>query len=417
MGSIRLLLLFVPLFETTAIAQTGVKVSGRVLAAPGSTITRASASLSAGRTRLSAQVSPDGNFEFEAVPPGKYSATVLGSVTTVPKQILVDTEDMTGIELIDCNWNTATQGLEQLWTLNGRFSGVVWDARANVIRAVSGATLLELDSAGRIMRQTPFGTAPTLRLAHFASQETVLLAFGTWSPDVRAVDLNGTELWRYTAGAVDDVYALDLDGDQSDEVIVGLNGSVGLHVLNSDGQLLWKSTDIGNVWHVSAGDVLRQGAPQVVTTSARGQVHVFSDNGNSRTDLVPGFYANMIRTGKVRAEDAGDTLFVGGTSSDGPLRLAALAGDGSIQWTNDLSFDHRSIYSISLAEGKPWIAAGLQGGEIVVVNAEGGVTIAAIDGQGFSPETTWMKSADDENSVLIVSTGSKLSAFRVTPGH
>ena len=100
-----------------------------------------------------------------------------------------------------------------------------------------------------------------------------------------------------------------------------------------------------------------------------------------------------------------------------PLRLAALTGGGSIQWTNDLSFDPRSIHSISLVEGKPWLAAGLQGGQVIVVDTESGLTVAAIDGQGFGPQTTWVKLAEDQNPILVVSTGSKLSAFRVTPGR
>src|SRR4030095_14553861 len=152
---------------------------------------------------------------------------------------------------------------------------------------------------------------------------------------------------------------MDLDGDQSDEVIVGFNGNVGVHVLNGDGQLLWKSTDIGNVWHVSAGDVLGQGLPQVVTTSARGQIHVFGNDGNARKDLDPGFYANMVRAGKTAAEQASATIFVGGGSSSGSLRLAALAGDGYMKWTIELSDNRHSIYSTSLAARKPWLAAGL----------------------------------------------------------
>jgi hypothetical protein len=56
--------------------------------------------------------------------------------------------------------------------------------------------------------------------------------------------------------------------------------------VDGKGQLRWKSTDIGNVWHVSIGDVLGQRGPQVVTTSAYGKIHIFSGDGNERSDVV-----------------------------------------------------------------------------------------------------------------------------------
>jgi len=51
------------------------------------------------------------------------------------------------------------------------------------------------------------------------------------------------------------------------------------------------------------------------------------------------------------------------------------------------------------------------------VDTESGLTVAAIDGQGFGPETTWVKLAEDQSPILVISTGSKLSAFRVIPGR
>jgi hypothetical protein len=417
MLSIRTFLLIAALLYEPLIAQqNGVKVSGRVTSAEGSVFTGSSVYLTMGSTWLTTAVLADGSFEFAGVMPGTYIAMVLGGVSTVPKQVTVSTTDINGIELVDSNWNTTMWGLEQVWSLNGPFRGVIWDAQNQAIHAVNGTTLIELDSlAQKIRLSTPFQSAPTLRLAHFLNLGAVLLAFGTWSSDVRAIDLNGNELWRYTGGAIDDVWAMDLDGDQSDEVIVGFNGNVGVHVLNGDGQLLWKSTDIGNVWHVSAGDVLGQGLPQVVTTSARGQIHVFGNDGNARKDLDPGFYANMVRAGKTAAEQASATIFVGGGSSSGSLRLAALAGDGYMKWTIELSDNRHSIYSTSLAARKPWLAAGLQGGQVIIVDVDRGSLLGAIDGQGFTPETTWMETNTGEDPVLIISSGRKLTAFRVAP--
>ena len=83
-----------------------------------------------------------------------------------------------------------------------------------------------------------------------------LLVFGVWSDPVSACSSSdGSLLWTYkNSDGVDDVWTADLDGDGRDEVIVGYNGSGGLHVLDPDGVLRW-NTKLGNVWHVAAGDL------------------------------------------------------------------------------------------------------------------------------------------------------------------
>jgi hypothetical protein len=103
-----------------------------------------------------------------------------------------------------------------------------------------------------------------------------------------------------------------LDGDQSDEVIVGYNGATGVHVIDGKGQLRWMSTAIGNVWHVTAGDVLGQGTPQIVTTGGAAGVHIFSGDGKRRDIMAPRIFAHMVRVQKVSAKDTAATIFVAG---------------------------------------------------------------------------------------------------------
>lgn len=110
---------------------------------------------------------------------------------------------------------------------------------------------------------------------------------------------------------VDDVWVSDLNGDGADEVIVGYNGASGLHVLNGDGQLLWKSTDVGsgNAWHVSAGDVWGEGRPQVVSTRVdQRMVAIDSSDGATRTSVAAGHEAFMVRVGKLSEKDRAAAL-------------------------------------------------------------------------------------------------------------
>ena len=112
----------------------------------------------------------------------------------------------------------------------------------------------------------------------------MLLRFSTWASELTAHDLNGRQLWTYPAG-IDDVWASDLTGDTLDEIIVGYNDRDGLHVLNSEGRLIWKSNRIANVWHVCAGNVWGEETPQVLTTASGGTIHVFSADGSRWASL------------------------------------------------------------------------------------------------------------------------------------
>jgi hypothetical protein len=230
---------------------------------------------------------------------------------------------------------------------------------------------------------------------------------------------SGTLLWSYTdvTTAPTDVWPVDLDGDQSDEVIVGYGGSTGVHVLNSKGQLLWKSTAIGNVWHVAGGDVRGNGAPQVVTTSAAGRVHVFNDSGTAKIDLDAGVYANMVRVGKILPGDSAATIVAGGTTSDNKSAvLTALTADGTKKWSLQLQAPGRpSLNAAYFAPGRPWLALGMSTGVVHVVDAQRGVLIATADGFGLSPELSWLAGKDGAAPLLVVSTRNVgLTAYRIT---
>src|SRR5262249_19091612 len=152
---------------------------------------------------------------------------------------------------------------------------------------------------------------------------------------------------------IDDVWAVDLDGDGLDEVIVGFNGSTGLHALNGKGEVLWKVTGIGNVWHVSGGD-MGDGKRQVVTTSGAGRVHFFNADGSNRRDSDAGLYSNMVRVSQLAGKPA--TIVTAGSNlvSSTALALAAISVDGQKKWSLNLDSNVApSAISASAAPTKP----------------------------------------------------------------
>jgi hypothetical protein len=155
-------------------------------------------------------------------------------------------------------------------------------------------------------------------------------------------------------------------------------------------------------------------AVKVVTTSATGQVHVFDADGKRLKDLDVPAYCNMVRVGRPAAEgEAAPILVVG--SGDGGEQMLALDGEGTVLWTLDLpaSVDHCD--SMSIAADRPWAAAGLRGGVVMVVETGKGAVIAQSAGLGQTPSVAWHTAEAGADPLLVVATGRALKAFRIVP--
>jgi outer membrane protein assembly factor BamB len=223
---------------------------------------------------------------------------------------------------------------------------------------------------------------------------------------------DGSQLWTLKdVNGIDDVWPADIDGDGRDEVIVGLNGSGGLRVLDPDGGVRWKTTKIGNVWHVAAGDLNGDKKIQVLSTSATGQVHVFDADGKSLATFHPPFYADGIRIGRLSKQDTADTIIT--TSGEA---IAALDGNGKKLWSHPLppGIDH--IDSMAICPNRPWVACGCRGGKVVVIDcAKEGKPIGVGQGARAFVDVTWAIGEDHETPLLIVCDDRAVSAFRVKP--
>ncbi len=435
------LLFGISILTVTAVSQTGtvkvsagLKVSGEVTGIPAEQQALSIASvillpqLSPGAI-LNTQINGNGSFEFSNVLPGKYNIQVQFPPFAMikPTTIVVSDHDLTDIKLalIDTEAITRVEQLEPVWSLNGGWRGLIGDGGGSVFVS-SSSNVTEIDSTGMIVRQLALPPAGILRLAHFtADGEPALLTFAAWSPAVCAYSLQGNLLWTYpgeTGGTpstgIDDAWPVDIDGDNSDEVIVGFNGSTGLHVINSEGKLIWHTANIGNVWHVAGGDVLGNGKSQVVTTSATGQVHIFSADGKERQDIYPGFYANMVRVAQPLNDSIPASILAIGdntsaTAADGAI-IAALASNGARKWTVTLESGRSSIYSASVARTRSWLAAGMRDGRVYVVDIDRGAIIGQVDGQGMMPDVAWVINKESGLPLLIVSARTKLNAYRIT---
>ena len=133
-------------------------------------------------------------------------------------------------------------------------------------------------------------------------------------------------------------------------------------------------------------------------------------------------YATMVRVGKASTTDKAATIFVVGErpmNGGGPFteHVVALSLAHDKEWTLDLPAGaaRPHVDSASLAPGRPWLAIGLRGGRVLVVDTALGRIVGTIDGQGAEPEVGWANRATAA-PLLVVATGGRLNSFAVATG-
>lgn len=122
-----------------------------------------------------------------------------------------------------------------------------------------------------------------------------LLGYSNWGRNVTVMDKTGKKLWDVSAPfGVDGAHWGDLDGNGTDEMIVGMNGGGGLQAWSSDGKKLWVAK-LGNVWNQAIVSATKDQPTQVFATEAGGSVKVFDARGKLQETLRPngGYYAQM----------------------------------------------------------------------------------------------------------------------------
>ena len=209
-----------------------------------------------------------------------------------------------------------------------------------------------------------------------------LLGYSNWGHKVTVVDTNGMTLWEYESRTgVDGAHFGDLDGDSTDELIVGMNGDGGLHAVSCDGKQRWKDSEIGNVWNQAVVTGRDPEHTFVFTTEAGGTIKVFDSNGQIIRSLRPlgKYYAQMAAS----LVDTNDDIQVIGIGDD---KVVAFDPTGKVSWTTPSEEDHGGWRSTSFACGdinqdglKEWVFHEANG-DLVIVTSDG-IKIASLPGQ------------------------------------
>ena len=216
-----------------------------------------------------------------------------------------------------------------------------------------------------------------------------LLGYSNWGKKVTVVDTNGMKLWEYPSlSGVNGAHWGDLDGDNNDEMIIGMNGSGGLHAISCDGKKRWKVSSIGNVWNQAVVAGRDPEHTLVFATEAGGTIQVYDGNGQRVRILRPfGKYHSKMAASLI---DNNGNIQVTAIGSDGTV--VAFDPMGQIAWTTS-GLKQSSWRASNFACGdidrdgrKDWGFLEANG-DLVIVTPDG-IKLASLPGQksieGFS---------------------------------
>ena len=221
------------------------------------------------------------------------------------------------------------------------------DGRSDLLVAERGRTLrvIGFDGAETAVLSLP-DDFTMIEMGVHKDSGPRLLGYSNWGGEVTVMDRTGAKIWTYVSSmGVNGAHWGDLDGDGSDELIVGMNGSGGLHAVSEGGRRLWRVGDIGNVWTqavVPAGD----GRPALVfATEAGGSVKVYDATGNLLRTVRPlGKYFAQMTAGRMNGDGVVQAIASGDVT-------VAFDEDGRLAWSTPAVDDHGAWRNVSFARG------------------------------------------------------------------
>ncbi|NUM55534.1 MAG: redoxin domain-containing protein [Candidatus Hydrogenedentes bacterium] len=246
-----------------------------------------------------------------------------------------------------------------------------------------------------------------------------LLGLSRWGNAVHVSDSSGNEVWKYKSmWGINGAHWGDLDGDGSDEMIVGMNGFSGLHAVSSEGKRLWTVRSIGNVWTQAVIGATASNPARVFATEAGGQVYVYDNRGNTIRAIRPRghYYATMSAT-VVDSTERVQILAIGDELGNSGAKALAFNERGLVAWSTPIHTGRDAMRSQVFASGD----ADGDGEQDWILKSPGqGLIVVSSDGQakGTLPFQGRLLGFGvlngKENHALIVTLASdELTAYRV----
>jgi hypothetical protein len=261
--------------------------------------------------------------------------------------------------------------------------------------------LLAVNTNGKMLVISPEGNIETeisipgisgrLPVAiHWAELEKGKIGFttfeGGWPDEVFVFDKGGNVIWKYPSSdkhgtGIDSVGFVNIDNDRTTELLMGFNakGDQGaLHLISSQGQVIWRSSEVSNVWDV-VGIPKHGSRPGMILSTGRcGDIAIFDSSGKYiRT--IPSDCNYVDKFSAADIDSKGSVQVVSFWKAHFGKSDYAVATDleGNLFWkypivSHDVKAVPQPIIAVDINEDgvKEWIIK-TRRGELVVLNKSG----------------------------------------------
>lgn len=303
-------------------------------------------------------------------------------------------------------WSNNVPGAETL--IAGDWDG---DGRLDILVADSSKTLHVFGADG-VKRSTVSLSEQfsSIECGQDKQKGARLLGYSRTGHKISVMDRTGKEVWHYSATfGADGAHWGDLDGDGTDEMIIGMNGFGGLHAVASDGKKLWKNSG-ANVWGQAVVPATTNRPAMVLATELMGSVRFFDGQGTLLRTVRPGGdYCTKL--GAMVVHPGGEIQVL----ALGQERVIAFDANGHVAWSAPVAQNSTSWLEARFTAGdadgdgtNEWAFVDLAG-DLVLASASGkklGAISKFTGGNGF------VFVPDGAKAQLVTLRSGVLKAFR-----
>lgn len=311
-----------------------------------------------------------GYHEFAAIKEHALAGDVKGEPKPPPSTPRSELKESSDPLTANEAWTTRIPGASALAVCD-------WDGdeAVEILVATADKRLHVLSAAGAEKAVIPLPDRFSLiEAGRHATQGARLLGYANWGHKVTIMDVSGREIWSYPSSTgVNGAHWGDLDGDKTDELIVGMNGSGGLHAVSAEGKKLWAVTDIGNVWNQAVIPATKDRAALIFATEAGGTVRVYDAKGKLQCTIRPeGKYCSQMAARVVDRDGMIQSIAIGGG------KAIAFDQEGQVSWSTPSIKDHGGWRQTTFAGGD---LNGDGQSEWMFHDASGGLLVASWQGE------------------------------------